>query len=111
MAGSNLPDVRSRELSGLFEGWTCSPREGVLYDSGSNHYGLDEIRSIFYLRELVTELTGGNEARTVESLKLHLAAKIEATRTPRIAIIWGDGEIQTLMHPVYPSPWKGWPKT
>lgn len=89
----------SKELSGPFEGWLVDPTDGgVLYDSDGNHYYINEIRSIFFTRQLIESLTG-HRPSSVVSMKNALEKRIAASKMPKIVITFGDGEQIEVQHP------------
>lgn len=55
-----------------------------LLDPDGNHYRQNEIKAIFWNRQLIDELTG--RPSHVLSMKQHLDKKIKATQSPRIEI-------------------------
>lgn len=88
----------TNQLTGLFENWLIDPDIGVLFDDSGNSYDLNEIRSIFFTRQLVSTLTGQEKCNPVVSLKQHLETKIRATQIPEVTVKWGDGTELILTH-------------
>jgi len=86
----------TNQLTGLFENWLVDPNKGVLFDDSGNSYDLNEIRSIFYTRQLISTLTGHEKCNPVISLKQHLETKIRAAQVPEVTVKWGDGTELTL---------------
>ncbi len=89
------------DLDGAFSGWVCSHEHGLLFDSDGNAFHKDEIRAIFFNRQLIDALTGSEANPKVVSLIQHLESKIKAVRAPRISVDWGDGYSQDMKHPLY----------
>lgn len=89
----------SDRLTGHFNRWLVDPDSGVLIDDAGNEYGITEIRSIFFNRQLITSLVGNSYDPKVVSLVRHLEKKIEATKLPVVTVSWGDGHQEKLSHP------------
>lgn len=87
-----------KNLEGLFQGWKIDEIEGVIFDSEGNHYYLDEIRSIFYIRQWKQGHYGTQYE--ISSLKQQLKDKLEKVKTPTVTIDWGDVQEQ-YVHPFY----------
>lgn len=88
----------STELQGEFQGWNCSPSLGLLFDPAGNAYHLDEIRAIFFNRQLIKTLCGVPHDPGITTLKRHLERKIELLTPPRVSVVWGDGTASELSH-------------
>ena len=84
------------ELQGKFAGWEVNDIDGVIYDPEGNYYYLDEIRAIFYYREIARDFEGSTTEIT--SLKKELVKKIASVKRLPIIIDWGD-RVETLEHP------------
>ena len=80
-------------LDGQFDQWMIDTDAGVLYDDGNNSYGINEVRAIFFYRQLQSNLIGNTYE--IASLKSHLLEKIKSVKTPKVVIDWGD-EIQVI---------------
>lgn len=71
-------------LTGKFERWTVDTAEGVIYDEANNHYYLDEIRAIFFWRQLNKTLIG--DQYDVAFLKNELQKRIDSVKYPSVTI-------------------------
>lgn len=78
----------------FWSGWIVDG--DFLIDPAGNHYHRDEIRSIFFTRQLVYELRGSD--LKVRSLKQELERKLELMKPPVVVIQWPNREIR-LSHP------------
>lgn len=78
----------------FWDGWIVDG--DFLLDPAGNHYHRDEIRAIFFDRQLIRELRGSS--LKVYSLKQELERKLAVMQTPVIIIQWPDREIR-LGHP------------
>ena len=83
-------------LTGKFERWTVDTAEGIIYDEANNHYYLDEIRAIFFWRQLNKTLIG--DQYDIVFLKRELQKRIDAVKYPSVTIDWGD-DVETILHP------------
>ena len=83
----------------MFSGWVIAEGEPYLYDDAGNGYHIDEIRAIFFNRQLIQSLTGTPHNPQIASLKRHLEEKINAVELPSVTINWGDGDEKTYRHP------------
>ena len=84
------------KLRGEFNGWWVDDKEGVLFDEAGNHYDKDEIRAIFYYRQLAKGFEGSRA--DISSLKEELEKKINDIPAPRVTIDWGDIQ-ERYIHP------------
>lgn len=73
----------------FWDGWAVDG--DFLLDSYGNHYHKDEIRAIFFTRQLVNELTGTTLA--VRSMKAHLERKLQQVARPKIQAVIFEGGI------------------
>jgi len=80
--------LKVKYLCGKFEKWAIDEKKGLLYDDGNNSYDINEIRAIFFYKQLAKSQVGSKYE--IASLKEHLAEKIESIRSPIITIDWGD---------------------
>ena len=87
----------TKYLEGSFDGWVCDTVNNCLVDDAGNSYSIDEIRAIFYTRQLIANLTGSKGAK-LTSLKKHLEDKIRATQLPVVTIEWSDGRKSIVNH-------------
>jgi hypothetical protein len=69
-----------------WQGWYFDT-DGFLIDNAGNHYHIDEIRTIFWTRQLTRELTGSQS--NILSLKQELKNKIK-TINSKITLSWND---------------------
>lgn len=90
----------TKNLSGSFEGWSVEVDSPLLFDNEGNFYHIDEIRAIFYNRQLIKSLTGTKTDHKIQSLALHLEKKIAATDIPKVKVEWSDGRSVVLNHPL-----------
>ncbi len=84
------------KLDGLFEGWTANGETGIIHDQYGNWYYKDEIKAIFYYRELAKGFEGSKTQ--ISSLKNILEKKIENVRLPEVVIDWGEIQ-ERYIHP------------
>ena len=75
-------------LSGQFDNWVVDTENGILFDDGNNDFSINEIRAIFFYRQLANTKIGSNYE--IASLKEHLEKKIKSIKTPVVTIDWGD---------------------
>ena len=85
-------------LKGSFKGWYVLEDQGVIYDNEGNHYYKDEIRSIFFQRQLHKTLMG--DQYEIKSLKKQLEKKLKDIALPSITIEWGEVQ-ERYVHPHY----------
>lgn len=85
-------------MDGKFKGWYTDNENGFLYDPEGYHYAIDEIRAIFYYRQIAKGFEGST-AR-IESLKNYLEEKIERVALPTVTVDWGDIQ-ERYIHPHY----------
>ena len=88
--------MRPVRLEGKFEGWTVDTVDGVIYDEANNHYYLDEIRAIFFYRQLQKNIIG--TSGDIISLKMILEKNLNEIQYPKVTIEWGS-EKQIIEHP------------
>lgn len=74
----------------FWSGWIVDG--DFLIDPAGNHYHRDEIRAIFFNRQLTRELRGST--LKVRSLKQELERKISETQAPVIILQWPDREVK-----------------
>ncbi|MBX2847156.1 MAG: hypothetical protein KTR16_02455 [Acidiferrobacterales bacterium] len=88
--------MREIKMEGVWQGWEYSPDEAVLFDSGGNHYYMDEIRAIFMFRQWMSgEIGNSNE---IKFMKSELRKKIDSVKMPKVTIDWGEVQ-ETVVHP------------
>lgn len=68
-------------------GWRFE--ENYLVDPDGNSYELNEVRAIFWNRQLIKELTGTKD--TVRSMKQHLDKKTKAISAPTLSVSLQSG--------------------
>ena len=78
----------------LWDGWIVDG--DYLIDPGRNRYHRNEIRAIFFDRQLIRELRGSD--LKIYSLKQELERKLELMKPPVVIIQWPNREIR-LAHP------------
>jgi hypothetical protein len=82
------------ERKRFWDGWLVDG--DFLLDPAGNHYHRNEIRAIFFDRQLIRELRGSD--LKIYSLKQELERKLELMKPPIVIIQWPNREIR-LAHP------------
>lgn len=90
------------KMEGVWDGWKYDENEDVIFDADGNHYYLDEIRSLFYLRDWFGSRKENMDQKKIRYLRDELDRQIEKARkiqTPKVIIDWGDHQ-DVLEHPI-----------
>lgn len=89
------------KMTGIWNGWAYKADEGVLFDEGNNHYWINEIKSLFYLREWHGSREGNMDRKKILFLRDELEKRIkqqESLKKPRVIIEWGETR-EVINHP------------
>ncbi len=84
------------EMNQHWDGWWFDRH--FLVDPAGNAYNQNDIRSVFFTRQLHKEIRG--TPLKVLSLKRELERRIRATALPEIIVRYGDGSEQTFKYKV-----------
>ena len=90
--------TRKLYLKGKFEGWCTEEYDGYIYDVDNNRYELNEIRAIFFYRQLQRTMIGTKH--DIMSLKQILQEKIQKVELPSVTIDCGELQ-EKFVHPHY----------